>query len=58
MYLEKDFLDAISTSFKKYLEYLARSTEKIKPLYAFWAKYLKNVFGNACVRRRIKRIYH
>jgi hypothetical protein len=46
MYLEKDFLEAISDSFKKYLEYGARSTKKLMPLHAFWAKYLKNVFGN------------
>jgi len=45
MYDENDFLKALSQSFKNYLEYGARSTEKLKPIHLFLANTLQNIFG-------------
>jgi len=45
MYNEKKFLDALSVSFKNYLEYGARSTEKLKPIHLFLAETLQDIFG-------------
>lgn len=46
MYNEKDFLSAISKSYKKYIQYGARSTEKLKPIHTCIAKILQNIFGS------------
>lgn len=45
MYIEKNFIKAISESFKKYIEYGARSTEKLKPIHSFVAQTLQKIFG-------------
>ena len=45
MYSETDFLGAISQSFKNYMLYGARSTEKLKPIHQFLGKTLHNIFG-------------
>jgi len=45
MYNENDFLKALSQSFKNYLEFGARSTEKLKPIHLFLANTLQNIFG-------------
>lgn len=45
MYKEKDFLKALSKSFENYLEYGARSTEKLKPIHLFLANTLQSIFG-------------
>ena len=45
MYDENDFLKALSQSFKNYLEFGARSTEKLKPIHLFLANTLQNIFG-------------
>lgn len=45
MYSETDFLGAISQSFKNYMLYGARSTEKLKPIHQFLGKPLHNIFG-------------
>jgi len=45
MYDENDFLKALSQSFKNYLEYGARSTEKLKPIHLFLANTLQSIFG-------------
>lgn len=45
MYNENKFLQALSQSFKNYLEYGARSTEKLKPIHLFLAQTLQDIFG-------------
>ncbi len=45
MYIEKDFIKAISQSFKKYIENGSRSTEKLKPIHNFVAQTLQKIFG-------------
>jgi len=45
MYNENDFLKALSQSFENYLEFGARSTEKLKPIHLFLANTLQNIFG-------------
>ncbi|MFN3315572.1 MAG: hypothetical protein ACK40K_02085 [Raineya sp.] len=45
MYNQNDFLEALSQSFKNYLKYGARSTQKLKPIHLFWANTLQNIFG-------------
>ena len=45
MYNEKDFIQAISASFKKYQEFGARSTQKLKPIHKFLADTLQTIFG-------------
>lgn len=45
MYNEGNFLTALSQSFKNYLVYGARSTEKLKPIHSFLAGTLQNIFG-------------
>jgi hypothetical protein len=45
MYIEKDFIKAISQSFKKYIEHGSRSTEKLKPIHNFVAQTLQKIFG-------------
>jgi len=46
MYIEKDFIKAISQSFKKYIEHGSRSTEKLKPIHNFVAQTLQKIFGD------------
>lgn len=46
MYNEKDFIQAISTSFQKYQEFGARSNQKLKPIHKFLADTLQEIFGN------------
>ncbi len=45
-YNQKEFLEAMSESYKKYIEHGARSTEKIKPLHLFVANTLKEIWGD------------
>jgi hypothetical protein len=45
MYNEKNFSKAISESFKKYIEFGARSTQKLKPIHDFVAQTLQNIWG-------------
>jgi hypothetical protein len=45
MYYESHFIQAISDSFKKYQEFGARSTEKLKPIHKFLAETLQRIFG-------------
>lgn len=45
MYIEKNFIKAISESFKKYIEFGARSTQKLKPIHDFVAQTLQNIWG-------------
>lgn len=45
MYKEKELIEAISQSFKKYIEHGSRSTEKLKPINKFVAKTLQKIFG-------------
>jgi len=45
MYNENNFLKALSQSFENYLEYGARSTEKLKPIHLFLANTLQSIFG-------------
>ena len=45
MYNENNFLKALAQSFKNYLEFGARSTEKLKPIHLFLAETLQNIFG-------------
>lgn len=45
MYNENNFLKALSQSFQNYLEYGARSTEKLKPIHLFLAETLQSIFG-------------
>jgi hypothetical protein len=45
MYNENNFLKALSQSFKNYLQFGARSTEKLKPIHLFLANTLQSVFG-------------
>lgn len=45
MYIEKNFIKAISQSFKKYIEHGSRSTEKLKPIHNFVAQTLQTIFG-------------
>jgi hypothetical protein len=45
MYNENNFLKALSQSFEKYLEFGARSTEKLKPIHLFLANTLQSIFG-------------
>lgn len=45
MYTEKDFIEAISQSFKRYIEHGSRSTEKLKPIHNFVAQTLQKIFG-------------
>ncbi len=45
MYNEKKFLKSLSQSFENYLEYGARSTEKLKPIHLFLAETLQSIFG-------------
>ncbi len=45
MYIEKDFIKAISQSFKEYIEHGSRSTEKLKPIHNFVAQTLQKIFG-------------
>jgi hypothetical protein len=47
MYNEKELIQAISTSFKKYQEFGARSNEKLKPIHKFLAETLQTIFGEA-----------
>lgn len=46
MYNEENFIQAISTSFQKYQEFGARSTQKLKPIHKFLADTLQEIFGN------------
>ncbi|ROL62472.1 hypothetical protein D9V86_00535 [Bacteroidetes/Chlorobi group bacterium ChocPot_Mid] len=46
MYIEKDFIKAISQSFKKYIEHGSRSTEKLKPIHNYVAQTLQKIFGD------------
>jgi len=45
MYKEKDCIKAISDSYKMYVEFGSRSTEKLKPIHKFVAHTLQNIFG-------------
>lgn len=45
MYNENEFLKALSQSFKNYLDYGARSSEKLKPIHLFLANTLQSIFG-------------
>ncbi|MDI9356492.1 MAG: hypothetical protein QM536_05650, partial [Chitinophagaceae bacterium] len=47
MYIEKDFIKAISQSFNKYIEHGSRSTEKLKPIHNFVAQTLQKIFGES-----------
>lgn len=47
MYNEKRFLSAIKTSFENYVIHGSRSTEKIKPVHAFFADALSKIFGKS-----------
>lgn len=46
MYILKNFIKAISQSYQKYIEFGARSTEKLKPIHNFVAQTLQNIWGN------------
>ena len=42
---ETKFISAVKKSFQKYKEFGARSPEKLKPIHAFFAATLKDIFG-------------
>ena len=53
MYNEKEFVRAISLSYKKYIEHGARSTEKLKPIQNLVAQPLQNIFGTQIGRAHV-----
>ena len=47
MYKEKELLKSLSISYKKYIEYGSRSTEKLKPIHKYIADTLIKIWGNS-----------
>jgi hypothetical protein len=45
IYIEADFIEAISSSYQKYKSFGVRSTEKLKPIHQFLADTLQLIFG-------------
>lgn len=48
MYKENDCINAVKRSFENYKSSGARSTEKLKPIHAFFAKTLDKIFEQKC----------